>query len=98
MGSTTKFLHQKPMQKAPPLPANTRASDHDVRRMTGHSGPIHGSHTRHVHHTVEGDHRQDGLHSGHQNRSTPPKVQSGQRQNFPPMRNGGSDYGPDDAA
>jgi hypothetical protein len=66
---------------------NARASDHDVARMTGGSGSIFGSHTKHVVHSKIGDHRQ-GIHTGSENSSVPPKVQSGGRPQQFPMRGG----------
>ena len=66
-----------------PLPRdNPRASDADIRSQTGGSGPISGSHTKHVVHSKEGDHRQPGLHSGSENRSKTPPVMAGSPQDF----------------
>jgi hypothetical protein len=79
-----------------PLPRdNPRSSEADIKKMTGQSGPVHGSHTKHVVHTVEGDHRQPNLHSGHANTSKAPEVMAGRPQSFPPSRGNGNG---DDAA
>ena len=70
---------QKSRPPSPPLQRpNPRASEADIRSQTGGSGPISGSHTKHVVHTVEGDRRQEGLHSGHANTSKTAPVQAGQ--------------------
>jgi hypothetical protein len=91
------YLHQKPMQKAPPLPANSRADDRDVARMTGGSGPIGGPHNKNVVHSKIGDHRDHGpvRHTGSENSSVPPKVQSGRPQQI--FMNRGNGNGPDAA-
>jgi hypothetical protein len=92
MGSTTKFLHQKPMPKAPPLERpNPRANDSDVRSQTGRSGPVNVPHHHHHKYTQLGDHRQEGLHSGSQNSSVPPKVQAGRPQQMMMRGNGNED-------
>jgi hypothetical protein len=87
------FLHQRPMQKAPPMRPNARASDHDVASVTGGSGPISGSHNARVHHERIGDHRGHGAmsHTGSENSSVPPKVQGGRPQQFPAGGNGNGD-------
>jgi hypothetical protein len=86
---------QPSMPESPPLQRdNARASEADIRSQTGHSGPISGSHTKHVRHTVEGDHRQANLHSGRDNASAVPRIQAGKPIQNIPMRNGGDDDGP----
>jgi hypothetical protein len=88
MSSISPFLHQKGMQKAPPLPRDSqaRASESDIHRMTGgsqtHGTPYHG---RTFHHEKVGDHRQ-GMHTGSQNSSAVPRTSPGH-----PIRNGGAD-------
>ena len=58
------------MQKAPLFARdNPRASESDITRMTGGSRTEGTPYHRHIHHTVEGDHRQEGLHSGRENTS-----------------------------
>jgi len=82
------FANQQPMRKAGPPHGDARASDSDIRSMTGSSrGP--GGQTR-VHHERIGDHRQPGLHSGSETRSRVPHVTAGR-----PFEPGSP---PDDAA
>jgi hypothetical protein len=76
MSSVGKFIGQKPIGPPKPLSRpNARASDSDVRKMTGSSHTPGGQ--AKVHRTTEGDHRQPHHHTGHANRSTPPQVQAG---------------------
>lgn len=65
-------------RKRAPLPGNvhdTRASEADMRRMTGSSvGADQGSpYSRHTAHSKVGDHRQAGQHTGRANKSEPPR-------------------------
>jgi hypothetical protein len=90
MGSTSKFLRQKPMQRTGPPSGDSqaRAPEADIHRMTGGSGPAHPKNMHHVVHTKIGDHRQ-GMHSGPANQSTAPRTRPGM-----PIhngRNGGND-------
>ena len=88
MSSISPFLHQKGMQKAPPLQkdSQSRADESSIRAMTGgsqtHGTPYHG---RTFHHEKIGDHRQ-GIHTGSANSSAVPRTSPGH-----PIRNGGAD-------
>jgi hypothetical protein len=94
MSSIGKFLHQQGMRRAPPAPRDhPRSSEADIKKMTGGSGPIHGSHTKHVVHTKIGDHRQEGLHSGMANGSKVPEIMAGRPQQMP--MTGGNGNGDD---
>jgi hypothetical protein len=79
MSSISPFLHQKGMRPAPPLTrdSQSRADEGSIRSMTGGSGPISGSHTKHVVHTKLGDHREAGHHTGSANSSAVPRTQPG---------------------
>jgi hypothetical protein len=81
MGSTTKFLHQRPMARTGPPGGDSqaRASESDVNRMTGesktHGTPYHG---RTIHHEKVGDHRQGAnFHSGSATSSTVDRTSPG---------------------
>jgi hypothetical protein len=76
---------QQPLQRP-----NARASDGEVRRMTGQSGPAHPANMHHVHYHQHGDHRQEGLHSGPENSSKPPPVMAGKPFQRPPNAGGGN--------
>jgi hypothetical protein len=94
MSSIGKFLHQRPMTKAPPLARkNARADDGDVRSMTGPSGPAAPPGHRHIVYHKHGDHRQEGLHSGSKTSSKPPPVNAGRPLHGP--MNGGDTNGID---
>jgi hypothetical protein len=72
-----------------PLARDTpRASEAAIASQTGGSGPISGSHTKHVVHSKIGDHRQ-GIHTGSANSSKTPRGQAGTPQH--PSFNRGSD-------
>jgi hypothetical protein len=86
-GVLRPYLNQKPMQKAPPTRPDVRASESDIRHMTGKSGPANAPGHHHVHYSVHGDHRQ-GMHTGSANQSKPPVITAGRpAQVF--SRNGG---------
>jgi hypothetical protein len=80
MSSISPFLHQKGMQKAPPLQRDvqSRADEGSINRMTGgsktHGTPYHG---RTIHHARIGDHREAGHHTGPQNSSAVPRTRPG---------------------
>jgi len=78
------------MQKAPLFARdNPRASESDITRMTCGSRTEGTPYHRHIHHTVEGDHRQEGLHSGRENTSRVPPIDAGRAQQlFGRNRNG----------
>jgi hypothetical protein len=90
-GVLDKYTHQSPMTKAPPLARpDVRASEGAIRSQTGGSGPIPGSHNRHVVHHKVGDHRQ-GMHTGSANASKAPHITAGRpAQVFSRSGNGGS--------
>jgi hypothetical protein len=83
-GVLDRYHHQRPMEKAAPLRGdpNARASDADVRRLTGHSGPANAPGHHHVKYTQHGDHRQAGFHTGSANTSAVPRIPAG----GPPLR------------
>jgi hypothetical protein len=66
------------MTKAPPLQRDSqaRASESDIRRMTGSSRTGGTPYHRHVHHEKIGDHRQ-GIHTGRANSSAVSHTQPG---------------------
>jgi hypothetical protein len=72
----------RPNPGPPKGDVNARASDSDIRRMTGGSGPASAPGHHHVHHSVHGDHRQANFHTGSANTSAVPHVQPG----GPPLR------------
>jgi hypothetical protein len=77
-GVLRPYLHQQPMEKAPPLgrDSQTRADEGSINRMTGGSKtPQIPGHAR-IHHEKIGDHRQ-GVHTGPANRSTVPRTPPG---------------------
>jgi hypothetical protein len=77
-----------------PLPRpNPRASDHDVAKMTGKSGPAAPPGHHHIKYSAVGDHRQPGLHSGSENSSVPPKVMAGRPQQMMMNRGDGNGNG-----
>jgi hypothetical protein len=83
MGSTTKFLHQRPMPGPQPLQRpNARATE---PRMHGDSGPAHPHNMRHVHYSRHGD-RGDMQHTAPGASSKPPAVQAGRSRE--PMNGG----------
>jgi hypothetical protein len=92
MGSTTKFLHQKPMAHTGPPRGDARASDSAIRSMTGSSHGPGGQAP--VHREKIGDHR-TGMHTGSTNSSAVPHISAGRPQRLP-RGNGGND-GPDAA-
>jgi hypothetical protein len=68
-GVLRPYLNQKPIGPSPLLQRkDVKASDADVNRMSGPSGPVGGPYGNKVHHSVEGDHRTQGHHQnrGHQ--------------------------------
>ena len=83
------FLHQRPMQRSGPPSGDsqTRASEAAITSQTGGSGPIPGSHNKHMVHTKIGDHRQ-GIHTGSQNSSAAPRTSPGA-----PIHNGSNRNG-----
>jgi hypothetical protein len=55
-------FHDSKIPKRPPLKSDTKASQADVARMSGSSGPVSGPYGAKAHHSQEGDHRQAGHH------------------------------------
>jgi hypothetical protein len=92
------FRHQAPI--GPPKPfarPNARASEADIRSQTGKSGPANAPGHHHVHYHAHGDHRQANLHTGRENSSAVPRVETaGQRVQIPPSSRG--DFDGNDAA
>ena len=79
MSSISKYLHQRPMQKAPPLQrdAQSRADEGSIRSMTGGSKtPQIPGHAK-IHHEKIGDHREPGHHTGSRNSSAVPRTAPG---------------------
>jgi hypothetical protein len=87
-GVLQPYLHQRPMEKAPPTRPDVRSSDGDIHRMTGKSQT--NSPVRHTYSRL-GDHRQ-GMHTGAANASKSPHITAGRpAQVF--SRNGGDNNG-----
>jgi hypothetical protein len=72
---------------------NVRASEHDIASQTGGSKTEGTPYHRHVVHSVEGDRRQGGLHSGEKTQSRVPQLQAGKPLHGP--MNGGDTNGVD---
>jgi hypothetical protein len=87
-------LNQKPIGPAKPLARpNARASENDIKSMTGKSGPAAPPGHHHIKYHAHGDHRQgDNFHSGSATSSAVPRVQAGK-----PITMRGNDDGPDAA-
>ena len=94
MSSLTPFLHQRPMQKAPPLQRDvqSRADEGAIRTQTGRSGPAAPPGHRHIHYSQHGDDRSVNFHSGSANTSAVPSTPPGV-----PIHNGRNGNGPNAA-
>jgi hypothetical protein len=90
MSSISKFVNQRSRPHAPPTARpNARASEADIKSMSGKSGPANAPGHHHVHYHPEGDHRQANLHTGRDNASAVPRIQPGLPRQLP--TGGGND-------